>query len=176
MHEMIRCLAPMLSVLVLVGCAGTKKVPRPTPSPSPSPSPVPIGVEMRGATWTVRTAGERLLTVSARAAEMEPGRSDGALTARLSGQKATLYRGDRPFLELTGEVSARDDAESVVVMGGRATRLDGSAALRADTIRWERKRRHIVASGDVRLELGGSVFHGKLLTIDDAFTKLTLTQ
>ncbi len=160
----------VLVALVLVGCGGKPKKPR----PSPAPTSVPIAVDAGAATWTIRKSGKRVLVLKTESAEAAPSQKTGTLSARLSGQRATIFEEDKPTIELTGDVTTDDGAQTVQVQRGRLARTDGSATLRADAIRWDRKTHRITATGAVRLDMGGVALSGSTLTTDDAFTKLTL--
>jgi hypothetical protein len=173
--SVIRCLALVALLLLGVGCGKKKKIVSPTPSPSPEASPLPVGISAGKATWTIRKEGEPLLTLTTETAEAEPD-VKGDLSARLVGQKATLFRKSRPFLELTGDVQADEQVSIVTVRNAHAKALQSGLRVSSDTITWNRTTGMIHGTGNVRAELDGTTLLGKKFVADERLTRIELDQ
>jgi hypothetical protein len=173
--SVIRCLALILLLTLGAGCGKKKTAPRPTPSPSPGASPAPIGAAVSEAQWTVWKNGKRLLTLSTEAAEIQPD-TKGKLSARLSGQKATLYRNGSPLLALTGAISADESANMVTVREGRVVAYKTAANVSSDTVIWNRTAGTIRGTGNVRVTLDGTTLQGKSFVADERLTRIEIDQ
>ncbi|MGC4045353.1 MAG: hypothetical protein QM758_16300 [Armatimonas sp.] len=173
--SVIRCLALATLLLLGAGCGGRKKPIKVAPSPSPSTSPIPVGVSADGATWMIQKNGERLLKVTADSAEAAPDTS-GKLEAQFHGQKATLYRNNAPFMELTGDVSADDLAQTVTVKNALATFLKDNLRVSSDTITWNRATARLNGNGNVRALLGTAELQGKKFTADERLSRIEIDQ
>lgn len=126
---------------------------------------------MGGANMTIRKNGEFLLTLTADTATAVPDAS-GKVGAQLSGQKATLYRDNTPFMELKGEVRTDDTATSVTVKNATAIFLKDNLQVSSDTITWNRATRRLYGEGNVRAKLGSAEIQGKKFTADERLTKI----